>query len=647
MGAYYQENEIDRGEESHSGHIVFKKAKIKSTNKKVIFKLNKYNVPFLSLYEVALSDVLDLFLGSYLTPKQTLVRNDRGEIIGLTSDHFCYSVALRETLESNFYSLAYDVKTGRLLTDSKKREKAEDIPIYFFNEFAPGFFADLYKASKEGQFDLDMDSLANVLCSSYTLEEDDLHKGNWGFYIVEKSGRKCVVFFKIDNDLLMSDSVISHYDSRILNWGHGEHAFKITARDLRAFPKLQDSSNHYWPTSRRYFVNYSDPKVYASSAEIEAFVELGKSPKFQQAKWKAWYKHILIQSSMINACLANSLNEMDANERAQIALISQATIARLSYLKAVLFSLPEFRNYVKTANHQTVLEEIQCSFKGSQSADLFENINEQMKQYQDLCRLPEGGFVEGDTPLHAAIRLGDYRYHETWGHFKEFANQTNANHESPLDIAMKLAQNKVKSDLQFKIEDVRQHPLFIAKHLLAGGVNKTASYREFLSQHPKVKVMSYRFCTSYLDKSKKAQTAEDLIEILRDLGEDSSFSLKMKKEISVSCLRYFLKNKKHNTSLRVQLTKLYQALNGDHGKEPRPELQFIRQLRSTLWIVRIIRGLLGGTSTQVQLNEIIDNTKKKIPPSPATSCCSCFFVTNKRSRVPDLFSSESEVAFNL
>ncbi|KTC81659.1 Dot/Icm T4SS effector AnkK/LegA5 [Legionella brunensis] len=615
----YRDADIVRGMPSHSGHVVFKEAKLAASGKRIIYKLNKRSHPYLSLYEVALTNLLSLFVARDLTPRQTLVKGEDGEIVGLATEHFCYCVERRETLAPNFCSLSFSVENGFEIKP-EKREKAEDIPIYFLNEFPRGFFAHLYEASQKGKFDLDIDSLASVLCGSYTLEEDDLHKGNLGFYVVEKEGRPKIVFFKIDNDLLMSESVMSYYDSRIVNWRHGGNAFRITPRDLLEFPKLQDSKNHYWPTSRRYLVNHSDPKVYSNSAEIESFIKLGKSKEFQQAKWRWWYKHILTQSTMIQECLARSLNAEDPYERAQIALITQASVARLSYLKATLFSLPEFRHYVSSVDHKSLIKEI----TGVVAPKHKSAINEQLLFFQGLCQ-PNGGFEEGDTPLHAAIRLGDYRYHETWEHFKEYANQTNDKNETPLDLAVKLAQVKVERGSELvKTEDPRRDPLFIMNHLLGEGVNKTDAYRTFRNEHKDLKITSYRFGTVYLNKTKAAKTAEDLIEVLRDLGEDFRFSLKMKKEISVYCVKYFLKDKEKNASLGYTLEQFKLALNGNHSKEPRPELQFIRQLRSTLWIIRVIRGLLGGTSTQVELNDVIDLTKKKIPQPPGSSYFSFF-----------------------
>ncbi|KTD23616.1 substrate of the Dot/Icm secretion system [Legionella lansingensis] len=655
MPDFYNDHEITLGlKAGHSGHFVFN-ALHKGIH--LFYKSNKRNNPDLSLYEVAFSNLLSAFLMPYLTPKYKLVKGN-GEILGLASEHMCYSADSKEAEESKFYYLNYDAETGNI---SAEVQAKPDDQIYFFNEFPPGFFADFYQTARKGEkLVFDMDSLASDLCSGYTMEEDDLHKGNIGFYIVDRKGVKTVVFFKIDNGLVLSDSVMSHYESRVVNWRHGEHAFKITARDLINFPKLQDSKNHYWPTSRRYLVNPCDPKVYTDAAEIAAFAELANDEAFQKAKWRAWYKHILIESRVVEEYLARSLDSQDPDERAKIALITQATVARVSRLKAVLFSISDFRDYVRDLDDtakEALIKEIFHGLSQESQVQLQPGIVEQIKGFDALCQ-PVGGFVGDDTPLHVAIRLGDYRYHETWSHFKEYANKVNKNGETPLDVAVKLAQMQLRSEKREESQDrgvhslessigstgiihspdVRTDPFFIINHLLNEGVNRTCFYREFRKKYPDLKLISYRFRTEYIDRARDAKTAEELIMVFHGLGEDHRFSLKMKKEISVVCMQYFLRNKDANESLGVTLDQLKMALNGGKGKKPRPELQFIRQLRSSLWIVRIIRGLLGGTSTQVELNHLLDEAKATIPSS---SCCSCFFGREDKREVDSITTSST------
>ena len=95
---------------------------------------------------------------------------------------------------------------------------SEDIPYYFFDKLPQGFFGQLLKAEKNDVLVIDYASMASILASSYTLEEDDLHKGNFGFYLVQKDGKPQVVFFKIDHDLMFADSIMSFNSSRSAHW---------------------------------------------------------------------------------------------------------------------------------------------------------------------------------------------------------------------------------------------------------------------------------------------------------------------------------------------------------------------------------------------------------------------------------------------
>ncbi len=115
------------------------------------------------------------------------------------------------------------------------------------------FLANCGMLKERGQIDFDMNSLASVLASSYTLEEDDFHKGNFGFYLVIKNERIQVVFFKIDNDAMLADSIMSRCDYHWFSWYHGAHAFDITERDIRKFPRVRDSRPRFWPTSSSFF----------------------------------------------------------------------------------------------------------------------------------------------------------------------------------------------------------------------------------------------------------------------------------------------------------------------------------------------------------------------------------------------------------
>ncbi|CDZ77008.1 hypothetical protein BN59_01287 [Legionella massiliensis] len=636
MVYFYDSDRITLGDPSYSGHTVYKKAKYRRPSglfKKIIYKQNKHADLNFSRFEVGFSAMAGRFLLPDLTPKQALVRNRAGQIIGVASEHYCYAAHRREGL-AEFYSINMDGEQksdsdsklpsaepsksqnnqahflGQFPVSSAKPKAPEDIPVYFLDQFPAGFFSTLWRSYKDGEIDFDMASLASVLTSSYTLEEDDLHKGNFGFYLVKKQGRMVVVFFKIDNDLMLADSVMSCYGSRITSWSHGDHAFDITVQDLLSFPKLIDSQNHYWPTSKRYLANPIDAKVYSGTDDINAFAELARSRSFRHAKWREFYKHTLIPPEIIKQSLMKAFDTNDAKDRAQLAVIQQAVVARQAKLRAVLFSIPAFRSFVRnlpTAEFESIQREILRGVDDENQA-LSETILADMKRHYYLCS--RNGFADGDTPLHVAIRLKDYRHHETWQAFRQFAEVPNENGEKPLDVAVALAERS----RQHNFPDLRQDPFFTIKSLLRAGAEKTDSYRA-LPRPMKESIANYRFGTDYLSRAKEISTGKELIDLMRDVGEDYRLSLKMRKELSVSCLKQFIRFQQKHRACEEILQTMKVALNGNDEQEPAPELQFIRQLRSRLWIVRQIRGLLGGTGTQVALNDLIDEELSRYQPS--------------------------------
>lgn len=640
MNFFYKSDDIILGEPSRAGHTFFKDAQYPDMDgnlRKIVYKKNKKGNPQLTRFEVAFTALARRFLRPDLTPKQALVKNEEEEIVGLASEYFSYTAQRREGLDV-FASIAKDNRPKPAkdsegnnlkkpskqycITSSTVRE-AEQIPIVFLDQYEPGFFNVLWQLKCSKQIEFDMDSLASVLTASYTLEEDDLHKGNLGFYIVKKlikdEEKFQVVFFKIDNDLMLVDSVMSRCNPRVTSWLHNEHAFEITMRDLIEFPNLSDSKNFYWPTYFRLLANPFGNKDYSDEDDALAFIELGKDPEFQRAKWREFYKHILIPQAIIEQDLEECFDKNDADDRAQIALITHAVLARQARLRAVLFAIPEFHDFLLNLNvedSQAIQGEIVRDLDPSIQEHLRADIDENMKRYNSFCT---SEYVEGDTPLHLAIRLGDYRYQETWQSFSEFAEKENSRGEKPLDVAVAAIENSNSHSLN----EVRNNPFLIIQTLLKEGVEKTASYKE-LSKELRKEIKNYSLNSIHRIQAREASSAEELLELMQDLGEDHNFSLKMKKELSVICMKEYMRAHKNDSNYEKTLLDMKEALNG-YQNSPAPQLQFIRQLRSRLWIIRKIRGLFGGTSTQSELNGLINQELTRLNPSCFFSCFSFFF----------------------
>ncbi|AHE67810.1 Dot/Icm T4SS effector AnkK/LegA5 [Legionella oakridgensis] len=619
MHVYQYEQIVPGQRKLRLGHVVYPDATYISqtypAGRHIIYKENKNNNSELSRLEVSFGRLARLFLGADLAPKSKLVKNSDGNIVGLASEYLGYDIARREGVNQEFYRLLTGQK--ELQWSSVRPGAAEDIPFHFFSQFPPGYFNTLYEAHRRGEIQLDMESFISVLATSYTLEEDDLHKGNFGFYVVKKEDKPRIVFFKIDHDLMLADSVMSHYQSRFLNWFLGSDAFKVTARDLIHFPRLMDSQNYYWPTTPRLF-HFNPFHAYTSEAERNAFMQLGQSPGFCAIKWQTFYKHVLMPPELISQQLAHDLDMNKADERAKLSLIMQAVVARQAKLRAVLFTIPEFRQYVLSLDEQAchaLVQSMAGDVVTKEATSWPVEVAESIARHQSLCR-PDGGFVSGDTPLHAAIRLGDYRYHETWQSFGCYAADVNEHGETALDLAVRLAE-----DVPVRSDDFRMDLTATIHHLHQEGAKTTITWdsKKLVDEAP----WRYLSNSSYLERVRTITDSTALNDLLRDIGEDHRYSLKSQKELAVLCVRRFMEEHKHDPQLKKMLLDLKANLNGTADKAPAPELQYIRQLRSQLWIVRIIRGLFGGTATKVMLNQLINEELRRLTKS--SSCTSSFF----------------------
>ena len=619
MPFFYDRSNIKLGNSvSHSGHEVYTKASYKPAvgdKLPIIYKKNKNSNPLLSIFEVAFGELAALFLERNLTPSQMLVKSSENKIEGLVIEHVSCTIARNEILPNVFYK--FDESNNRFTP--VKAKDTHEIPYFFLNQFKHGFFKKLLAHAKSGDITINMESLVSVLATSYTLEEDDLHKANLGIYIVEKDNKPQIVFFKIDHDLMLVDSVMSRFQSRFYHWFfHGIDAFNITKRDLINFPFLRDSSNYYWPTVNR-LISIEESKSYKLNEEREAFASLAGSEEFIKNKWKTFYKHILIPPEVVGEALSKHLDSNDPVERSHIALIMQAVAIRQSKLRAVLFSIPKFRDFVKSLSvddSKMLGENIVNGIERSEALKIAEQVRTTIVHQQELCT-PGGGFVAGDTPLHAAIRLQDYRYQDSLQSFGQYIEQKNESGQTPLDIAIQMTKAP-----RLNPDDLRADAFCTMKHLLREGSRKTdffkATFRDSI-----INLNDHLLNSSYINRVNTINNAADFKRLLGEIGEDYRYCLKMQKDLSILAVIRFININKDNVNLRQELLTLKADLNGDHQGKKSPELQYIRQLRNQLWIFRFIRGFLGPTASQARINSLIDKELKRLEPSQP-SCWSFF-----------------------
>lgn len=587
----------------------------------IFYKENKNGDPDASIKEVAFSELACLFMLPHSTPRYHLVASNKTkQITGVASEHIQLSIAKKEPLwQTQFKSITFSAERNAYILTNLNVKNPEDIPTTFLNTMPHGFFAALMKQEKEGKVSVDMESLANIFVIKYVLEEDDLHKANIGFYITLKDNKPHMSFFNIDHDLMLSESIMSFINGRIANWSYGDKAFNPTRQDLLNFPDLQDSENHYWPTSKR--VNWpvlngmslklSDDKRYSSAEERDAFKQLKDNPEFQHYKWKCLLKSILIPDQSMQHALQAHLNPDEPLDAKEINLMTQAMNERIIKLRAILFSIPEFREYL-TQGHgvgdiQTIQKEIKAylgELPGTNDElkiSIHKLINDHAAKYLNFCTPQQTTCIlASDTPLHIALRLGDYRFDESQKAFSDYLNIANEHGEYPIDIA---AQHALTFQPGSEITNPGKDPLMVIKYLLAQGATITPKV-EALLEEKNIDINEHHFPSRYYKQP--VNNYADLKAIITDIGKDCHLSLKTKKIISVNVIKQHLAKLDDAEQAQFSID-----LNGTTNKPIAPEFLFLSQLRSSLWIVRAIRGPYGNSSTRMELNHLLAHPKQE------------------------------------
>ncbi|HHI9459965.1 TPA: hypothetical protein ACP9C9_002601 [Legionella anisa] len=483
--------------------------------------------------------------------------------------------------------------------------------INFLEKLPQNFFARLLEQKRLGTVDIDMDSLADVFTSAYGLEEDDLHKGNIGYYVTCDNGRPCFHFFKIDHDLMFSDKIMAARDARFANLRYSSDKFRITTRDLLGFPDLQDSGNHYWPTKRAIISTGS--KAYQSEEDRAAYKSLKDDPEFQKAKWMRFLKQAVMPQSFISKCLHQPLDEVgtDPETESTLTIVQRASSSKIAELRVALLAIPEFREYLHhnfDEASKTILAELQqhciainCSPNEINRYKL--EASKMLKSIQRVC--------EKDTPaLHAAIQTQSYRCYETAKYFKDILNKKDAEGHTALDFAVANFEKyteKLKSPgvaksalgpyyIQMKVYyadvicDLHHHK---AKHGLSAN-----EYALVIAQAQKTNSASILI--------PKVRSLEDYKHYLSIMRKEPSRTLKQDKVYAVELLE------KADLSAE-ELLRLRDELK---GKEPAGHLKFIKELRSEIWIIKKLRGVYGETSTVDAMKKCIDQKLEQLQNKP-------------------------------
>lgn len=542
------------------GHMLYPDAFFSGS--RIIYKKNKHKSAQISAYECMFGQLMRLMVNDQaVVPDEYLVATEATtKVKGIACEYIYEAIAKHMPTWQSSKFFTYEAKRPELFTTSITPKEKEEIPFYFLHTLGHTFFKDIREKEAKGELLINKKSLSRILAASYFLEEDDLHKGNIGIYITEENNLPYVHFSKIDHDMMMAAEITSHINVRALHWRYNKNAFRVRANDLVNFPDINDSGSYYWPTIKRTLVN---KYAYKSSTERNAFKSLKDDPEFIKEKWLTFANIITMPAKEISKSLEDKLNTSAFAE--DINLVTQAVVARQAELRAILFTINEFRDFFQKLEPDAVNP--LCKDK--------------LVEYQQLQK----NIKKGDTPLHVAIKLDEYRYQETMEYFGKYKKTQNEEGKYPIDL----------------LTSTEEHEC-IKAHLADGE-----------------KSDKYIYANPYLAKLNGVRDFAGIKSLITEIASDHKLCLKTQKQITVKVIKAFISQQKHDLeSLKPIVTKLKDDLN------QRPwggYFRFVCQLRSKLWIVRMVRGLFGHTSTKHELNNIFKDTLSLKPdaysPNPA------------------------------
>ena len=643
------------GNAKSSGHTVDPRAFtfIENRYRPWVFKHNKHkgqNGSDTSILEVAFSEVASLFIRPGLTPPANIVRDEAEQVMGVASEGFhvqiqnkisegvkCYSFnpdplvwtypslsdasKAKEIVDFDHRLPNTDSAEERLLLEEMTALQKAKLGVHFLDGMPPDFFHTLMAKHQTGEIIIDMDSLASILTVSYVLEEDDLHKGNIGFYVTDMTDahdntKKKFTFFKIDHDLMFMDSIMAPIDMRSANMFYNENSFKMTPRDLDGFPDLQDSGNHYWPTKRRTMVKGT--KAYGNAGERQAFKDLQSNPDFIKAKWRYFFKYSVMPMELIVQSLTIHLDE--ERDIDKINLIKNSVSTRLAQLKQTLLASKGFMPYFREDGESAIAEiqkEIQvymttADISETEQDNILSKIRSTYRQLDDIA-------TNDYSSLKKAMILDCYIFSATsepsvddlhWAKAQFTHYKTTDDRPNAFKYACILVHLTDRYETLPEKEDVKNISTCIAyKNECASYKNKylkpeqITTFAQFIDAANKI-----RDCDLPLKKQKN-----ELLAVLKNasLGVDELLHLKLELDTKIQddpALGYakkFLRNKLGNTA----------------PKEA--SLKFINQLRSDLWLIRDIRGTYGTTATSSMMIKEIDRqlsrAKTEAAPDEPTS----------------------------
>jgi hypothetical protein len=473
----------------------------------------------------------------------------------------------------------------------------------FLDKLPQNFFAKLLAEKNQGNIAIDMDSLADVFTTAYGLEEDDLHKGNIGYYVTMEDKKPCFHFFKIDHDLMFSDKMMSTRSARLANLTYTGKEFRINAADLQGFPDLRHSGNHYWPTKKAFFV--AGDKAYQSLQDRLAYQSLKNDPDFEFAKWQRFLKQAVIPTELIGKGLNKTLDDAPnkAEAKSTLAMVQRATSSRFSELRVALVEVPEFRKFILEnlpVAEKFILNELQ------QYAISLGCSNDEINAYREEVSNSLKSIVmastvsNSNTALHTAVIAQAYRCFETSEYFYSSLNNKDSQGLTALDWAISYyeiyADNlKVKEcSGEHKEYNERMRTYYadvicdLTRHEAKYTSKTSAEFNKLFAEAKQTNSLNAQPLVSSLAEYKKE---------LECIRSQPMSTLKHDKVCALELLNRASLSKDELLQLKEELKPT----------EPEGALKFIKELRSDIWIVKYIRGAYGTTATSRDMLRCIDS----------------------------------------
>jgi hypothetical protein len=345
-----------------------------------------------------------------------------------------------------FLSGASRRSRGYLVVDPADRSKIVGIATEQIDNFKD------YKRNPDPQFwdQFEIEDVARAGMRIAIMADDDNHKENLGKVeppdIAPEQKRPLRV---IDHDMCFYDQIFSRVGKGSRNYLHpfSENRTYLSSADIDNFPNTSDFRPHYWwskPGLRKKSYKSYDKQAMAEFARDEG-AEGEKGRRFKKAAYSQLFSFLLTPKALFETML---LQHIDRNDPL-FPLVINAWIEQQCTLRTAALGSKKFCAAVAANSEEYQRQFVQLVADYNAGIAVFTNEAVPAFGADELDTLCNN-FISTtltsqaakDTPLHAAIRSGHFRYDETMkSHGKDLHNKNGVPQgiqQTPLDLAIAL-----------------------------------------------------------------------------------------------------------------------------------------------------------------------------------------------------------------